>query len=47
MAFDFPSNPTTDQVFTDPTTGATYRWTGEKWLRQADAPPPSPRDDEE
>jgi hypothetical protein len=36
MAFDFPANPTPDQVYTDAATGASYKWSGEKWLRQPD-----------
>jgi hypothetical protein len=37
MAFDFPASPAVDDVFTDATTGASYKWSGEKWLRQPDA----------
>jgi hypothetical protein len=36
MAFDLPANPTPDQIWSDPATGATYKWSGEKWLRQPD-----------
>jgi hypothetical protein len=34
MAFDFPSSPAPDAVFTDPTSGASYVWSGETWKRQ-------------
>jgi hypothetical protein len=44
MAFDFPASPAIDEVYTDPVSGATYKWNGEKWLRQPNAPPPAPLD---
>jgi IPT/TIG domain. len=34
MAFDFPSSPAPDEVFTDIASGATYVWSGQAWKRQ-------------
>lgn len=31
MAFDFPSAPVADQIFTDAVSGASYKWSGEAW----------------
>ena len=31
MALNFPSSPSVGQVFTDSTSGNTYRWTGTYW----------------
>src|SRR6187455_3153697 len=36
VAFDFPSNPAQDQIFTDAATGVTYKWDGQGWQRQPD-----------
>jgi len=41
MAFDFPSNPTPDQVVTF-ADGSTYKWNGISWERMPDQPPPPP-----
>jgi hypothetical protein len=32
MAIDFPSNPSLDYVFTDPTSAKSWRWDGSKWV---------------
>ena len=34
MAFDFPGSPAVDDVFSDPTSGVVYVWSGEVWKRQ-------------
>ena len=31
MAFDFPSSPVADTVFTDTASGVSYQWNGEAW----------------
>lgn len=31
MAFDFPSSPAVDAIFTDTASGVSYQWTGEVW----------------
>ncbi len=32
MAIDFPSNPSLDAVFTDPTSAKSWKWDGSKWV---------------
>lgn len=32
MAIDFPSGPSVNQIFTDPTSGKSWKWDGEKWV---------------
>lgn len=37
--FDFPNSPAVGDIFTDPTTGATWRWSGEAWRKAYSEPP--------
>jgi hypothetical protein len=39
MAFDFPSNPVSGEIWTDVATGATYMWSGFAWKRGYSEPP--------
>lgn len=39
MALNFPSSPSVGQVFTDSTSGNTYRWTGTYWKSYITANP--------
>jgi hypothetical protein len=53
-AFDFPSTPNVGDIFSDPTSGAAYKWNGYSWVGGAgntmgalvvsDLPPASPAD---
>ena len=42
MAFDFPAAPAVDDAYTDPVTGATYVFDGEKWESTGGVAPPVP-----
>jgi len=39
MAFDFPSNPVLNEVFTDTPTGKQYVWNGFAWSKNYSEPP--------
>jgi len=39
MAFDFPSAPVQGDIWTDPTSGASYMWNGFAWSRGYSEPP--------
>ena len=41
MAFDFPSAPVLNEVFTDTATGKTYVWNGYAWGKNYSEPPAS------
>jgi hypothetical protein len=39
MAIDFPAQPVQGEIYTDPTSGATWMWNGYAWTRGYSEPP--------